>query len=160
KPDTAAVERPAPAGVNAPAYGSDVAAEALRDLNVPYIALNPGASFRGLHDSIVNYLGNSKPQMLLCLHEESAVGIAHGYAKVTDKAMAVAVHSNVGLMHASMAIFNAWCDRLPVVVLGATGPVDAAKRRPWIDWIHTSRDQGALVRHYTKWDDQPASPAA
>ena len=74
--------------------------------------------------------------------------------------MAAAVHSNVGLMHASMAMFNAWCDRLPVIVLGATGPVDAAKRRPWIDWIHTARDQGALVRNYTKWDDQPASPAA
>ena len=74
--------------------------------------------------------------------------------------MAAAVHSNVGLMHATMAIFNAWCDRMPVLVLGATGPVDAAKRRPWIDWIHTARDQGALVRDYTKWDDQPASPAA
>ena len=98
--------------------------------------------------------------MLLCLHEESAVAIAHGYAKVTGRAMAAVVHSNVGLMHATMAIFNAWCDRMPVLVLGATGPVDAAKRRPWIDWIHTARDQGALVRHYTKWDDQPASPAA
>ena len=98
--------------------------------------------------------------MLLCLHEEAAVAIAHGYAKVTGKAMAAAVHSNVGLFHATMAIFNAWCDRMPVLVLGATGPVDAAKRRPWIDWIHTARDQGAIVRDYTKWDDQPASPAA
>jgi thiamine pyrophosphate-dependent acetolactate synthase large subunit-like protein len=98
--------------------------------------------------------------MLLCLHEESAVAIAHGYAKVTGKAMAAAVHSNVGLMHATMAFFNAWCDRMPMVVLGATGPVDATKRRPWIDWIHTARDQGALVRGYTKWDDQPASPVA
>ena len=98
--------------------------------------------------------------MILCLHEEVAVSIAHGYAKVTGKAMAAAVHSNVGLFHATMAIFNAWCDRMPVVILGATGPVDAAKRRPWIDWIHTARDQGALVRDYTKWDDQPASPAA
>ena len=88
------------------------------------------------------------------------MAIAQGYAKVTGKAMAVAVHSNVGLMHATMAIFNAWCDRMPVVILGATGPVDAAKRRPWIDWIHTARDQGALIRGYSKWDDQPASPAA
>jgi thiamine pyrophosphate-dependent acetolactate synthase large subunit-like protein len=108
----------------------------------------------------VNYLGNETPQMILCLHEEVAVSIAHGYAKVTGKAMAAAVHSNVGLMHATMAIFNAWCDRMPMLVLGATGPVDAAKRRPWIDWIHTARDQGALIRTYTKWDDQPASPAA
>ncbi len=149
-----------PSGVNAPGFGSDVIADALRALDIPYVALNPGASYRGLHDSLVNYLGNAKPQMLLCLHEEAAVAIAHGYAKVTGKAMAAAVHSNVGLMHATMAIFNAWCDRMPMVILGATGPVDAAKRRPWIDWIHTSRDQGALVRGYTKWDDQPGSPVA
>lgn len=156
----AGVERPAAAGGNAPKFGSDVVAEVLRSLDIPWIALNPGASYRGLHDSLVNHLGNAAPQMLLCLHEESAVAIAHGYAKVTGRAMAVAVHSNVGLMHATMGLFNAWCDRMPMLVLGATGPVDAAKRRPWIDWIHTARDQGALVRHYTKWDDQPASPTA
>src|SRR5947209_10492781 len=98
--------------------------------------------------------------MLLCLHEEHAVAIAQGYAKVTGRPLAVVVHANVGLMHATMAIFNAWCDRMPVLVLGATGPVDATKRRPWIDWIHTARDQGALVRPYVKWDDQPASPGA
>jgi thiamine pyrophosphate-dependent acetolactate synthase large subunit-like protein len=154
------IERPLPSGANAPAFGSDVVADTLRALDIPYIALNPGASYRGLHDSLVNYLGNTAPQMLLCLHEESAVAIAHGYAKVTGRAMAVALHSNVGLMHATMAIFNAWCDRMPVLLLGATGPLDAAKRRPWIDWIHTARDQGALIRPYTKWDDQPASPAA
>ncbi len=159
-PTIAELDRPVPAGVNAAGFGSDVVADALRALDIPYIALNPGASYRGLHDSLVNYLGNERPQMLLCLHEESAVAIAHGYAKVTGKAMAAAVHSNVGLMHATMAFFNAWCDRMPMVVLGATGPVDATKRRPWIDWIHTARDQGALVRGYTKWDDQPASPVA
>jgi len=146
--------------VNAAGFGSDVVADALRATEIPYIALNPGASYRGFHDSLVNYLGNERPQMLLCLHEESAIAIAHGYAKVTGKAMAAAVHSNVGLMHGTMAIFNAWCDRMPMVILGATGPVDAVKRRPWIDWIHTARDQGALVRGYTKWDDQPASPTA
>jgi thiamine pyrophosphate-dependent acetolactate synthase large subunit-like protein len=159
-PEIAAIERPNQAGSNAPGFGSDVVAETLRDLDIPYIALNPGASYRGLHDSLVNYLGNAAPQMLLCLHEEAAIAIAHGYAKVTGRAMAAAVHSNVGLMHGTMAIFNAWCDRMPIIILGATGPVDAVKRRPWIDWIHTARDQGALVRHYTKWDDQPASPGA
>ena len=160
-PSLRVLERPANlTGTNAPGFGSDVVADTLRALEIPYIALNPGASYRGLHDFIVNFLGNETPQMLLCLHEESAVAIAHGYAKVTGKAMAAAVHSNVGLFHATMAIFNAWCDRTPVIVLGATGPVDAAKRRPWIDWIHTARDQGAIVRNYTKWDDQPASPAA
>jgi thiamine pyrophosphate-dependent acetolactate synthase large subunit-like protein len=156
----ATIERPVPAGTNAAGFGSDVAAETLRALDIPYIALNPGASYRGLHDSLVNHLGNARPQMLLCLHEEHAVAIAQGYAKVTGRAMAAAVHSNVGLFHATMAIFNAWCDRVPVIVIGATGPVDAAKRRPWIDWIHTARDQGAIVRGYVKWDDQPASPAA
>jgi thiamine pyrophosphate-dependent acetolactate synthase large subunit-like protein len=160
KASTAALERPTSAGVNAPGFGSDVVAETLRALDIPYIALTPGASYRGLHDSIVNYLGNTTPQMLLCVHEEAAVAIAHGYAKVTRRAIAAAVHSNVGLQHASMAMFNAWCDRVPMLVLGATGPVDAMKRRPWIDWIHTARDQGALVRGYTKWDDQPASPGA
>jgi len=142
-------------------WGSDAIAAMLRALEIPYLALNPGASYRGLHDSIVNYLGNTRPQMLLCLHEESAVAIAQGYAKASDRMMGAVVHSNVGLMHASMAIFNAWCDRIPMLILGATGPWDASKRRPWIDWIHTASDQGALVRDYTKWDNQPASvPAA
>jgi thiamine pyrophosphate-dependent acetolactate synthase large subunit-like protein len=142
-------------------YGSDAIAAMLRALDIPYLALNPGASYRGLHDSIVNYLGNDKPQMLLCLHEESAVAIAHGYARAAERMMGVVLHSNVGLMHGTMAIFNAWCDRVPMLILGATGPWDAAKRRPWIDWLHTASDQGALVRDYTKWDNQPASvPAA
>ncbi len=158
KPD--AIEQPVGTPAGAPQFGSDVVAETLRALSLPYIALVPGASFRGLHDSLVNFLGNHNPQLLLCLHEEHAVAIAQGYAKVTGRAMAVALHSNVGLFHATMAIFNAWCDRMPVVILGATGPVDAVKRRPWIDWIHTARDQGAIVRSYVKWDDQPASPEA
>jgi len=160
-PDISKVERlSVPYSTNAPAFGSDVVAETLSALDIPYISLNPGASYRGLHDSLVNFLGNEQPQMLLCLHEEAAVAIAHGYAKVTGKAMAAAVHSNVGLFHATMAIFNAWCDRMPILILGATGPVDAMKRRPWIDWIHTAADQGAIIRNYTKWDDQPASAGA
>ena len=152
---------PVPSPSQQDIWGSDAIAAMLRALDIPYLALNPGASYRGLHDSIVNYLGNTQPQMLLCLHEESAVAIAHGYAKASGRMMGVVLHSNVGLMHGSMAIFNAWCDRVPMLILGATGPWDAAKRRPWIDWIHTSSDQGALVRDYTKWDNQPASvPAA
>ena len=155
-----AIERPALGNEPGDYWGSDAAALMLREIGLPYVALNPGASYRGLHDSLVNLLGNRDPQMLLCLHEEHAVAIAHGYAKVAGRPMGAIVHSNVGLMHATMAIFNAWCDRVPVVVLGATGPVDAAKRRPWIDWIHTAQDQGALVRSYTKWDDQPSSVPA
>ncbi|MCC6467174.1 MAG: thiamine pyrophosphate-binding protein [Alphaproteobacteria bacterium] len=151
----------APAQSNARLFGSDPMAAMLRALGMEYIALTPGASFRGLHDSLVNYLGNTKPELLLCIHEEHAVSLAHGWTRVTGKSMAVALHSNVGLMHATMAIFNAWCDRVPILMLGAVGPMDAVHRRPWVDWIHTASDLGALVRGYTKWDNQPASvPAA
>ena len=155
-------ETPVPSDATATSvYGSDSIAACLRALNVPYLALNPGASYRGLHDSLVNHLGNAAPQILLCLHEENAIAIAHGYAKAGGRMMGAVLHSNVGLMHATMAVFNAWCDRVPVLMLGATGPWDAARRRPWIDWIHTAADQGALVRDYTKWDNQPGSiPAA
>lgn len=151
------IERPLGALAADRQWGSDYLADLIRQLDLKYLAINPGASLRGLHDSLVNYLGNDDPQLLLCLHEEHAIAIAHGYAKVTGTPMAVAVHSNVGLMHASMAIYNAWCDRVPMVIVGATGPVDAAQRRPWIDWLHTARDQGKLVRDFIKWDDQPAS---
>ncbi len=148
-----------PAG-GAAEWGSDVIAAMLRQLGVEYVALNPGASFRGLHDSLVNHLGNERPEIVLCNHEEVAVAIAHGYAKLRGHAMAVALHSNVGLMHASMGIFCAWADRQPVLALGGTGPMDASKRRPWIDWVHTSNAQGELVRDYVKWDHQPGGVTA
>ncbi len=152
---------PVPGEPGSEFWGSDAIAQCLRDMQIPYLALNPGASYRGLHDSLVNHLGNHAPQMLLCLHEEVAIAVAHGYAKTSGRMMGAVVHSNVGLMHAAMAVFNAWCDRAPVLMIGATGPWDAARRRPWIDWIHTAADQGALVRDYTKWDNQPGSiPAA
>ncbi len=141
-------------------WGSDVVAEVTRQLDLKYIALVPGASYRGFHDSLVNYLGNNNPQMVICLHEEHAVSIADGYGKVTETPMAVALHANVGLMHATMPIFNAWCDRTPMIIFGANGPVDAHRRRPWIDWIHSAKDQASMIRNYTKWDDQPASPQA
>jgi thiamine pyrophosphate-dependent acetolactate synthase large subunit-like protein len=149
----------APAPV--PAFGSDSIALLLRRLGIVWLAINPGASFRGLHDSVVNLLGNRDPRLLLTLHEAQAVAMAHGYAKVTGQPMGVVLHANVGLMNAVMAIYDAWADRVPMLILGATGAVDAARRRPWIEWIHTSRDQAALVRPFVKWDDQPASvPAA
>lgn len=142
------------------AWGSDVAAQMLRRFGFKYVSLNPGASYRGLHDSIVNHLGNRDPGMLLCLHEDHAVGIAHGYAKAADEPMAAIVHSNVGLMHGHMAIFNAFCDRKPLFLVGATGPMDSHQRRPWIDWIHTSSDQAGIVRDIIKFDVQPSSPEA
>jgi thiamine pyrophosphate-dependent acetolactate synthase large subunit-like protein len=147
-------DSPVPAQPSDVVFGSDAIAAVLRALDLPYIALNPGASYRGLHDSLVNYLGNRNPQMILCLHDENAVSIAQGYYKASDRMMAAALHSNVGLMHATMPIFDAWCDRVPIMVIGATGEWDAAKRRPWIEWIHTCSDQGQLVRNFTKWDNQ------
>lgn len=152
------IDRPTvPIRPNEPAWKSDVAAQLLRQSGIPFITLNPGASYRGLHDSLVNFLGNAAPQMLLCLNEDHVVSIAHGYAKATDRPLACVLHSNVGLMHGLMAIFNAWADRVPMLILGATGPVQSEKRRPWIDWIHTAKDQGALLRNYVKWDDEPRS---
>ena len=155
------IEKPIPSSPSDARWGSDFIADMMRALGMEYIALTPGASYRGLHDSLVNHLGNARPQMLLTLHEESAVAIAHGYAKVTGKPLGVLLHSNVGLMHASMAIFNAWCDRVPMLLYGGNGPMDAHARRPFVDWQHTTTDQAALVRPYLKWDNQPASlPAA
>jgi acetolactate synthase-1/2/3 large subunit len=140
-------------------YGSDYAVEVLRQLGIPYLACNPGASFRGLHDSAVNFGtgGGGNPEMIFCTHEEISVAIAHGYAKASGRLMAAAVHDVVGLQHSAMAIFNAWCDRAPVMVLGGTGPMAVETRRPWIDWIHTALVQGNQVRDYVKWDDQPAT---
>ncbi|OAP62034.1 hypothetical protein AYL99_04237 [Fonsecaea erecta] len=138
-------------------WGSDYIARQLAKLHIPYFVIVPGSSYRGLHDSLVNLNGNASPEMVVCLHEEHAIAIAHGYAKVTEKPLACGLHANVGLMHASMAIFNAFIDRVPMVILGAGGPFDTTKRRPWIDSTHTAVDQAALVRNYTKWDDQPAS---
>jgi thiamine pyrophosphate-dependent acetolactate synthase large subunit-like protein len=141
-------------------WGSDVIVDMLKAFGIEYIAINPGATFRGLHDSLVNYGGNHAPEIILCPHEEIAVALAHGYARAAGKPMAAAVHNVVGLQHASMAIYNAWADRLPVIVLGGTGPMDSANRRPWIDWVHTANVQGNLVRDFCKWDDQPGSVEA
>ncbi len=141
-------------------YGSDLIVDLLRALDVEYAAFNPGASFRGLHDSLINYGGDRAPRTILCTHEEISVALAHGYAKSTGRPMVAILHDVVGLQHACMAIFNAWVDRVPILLLGGTGAVDAARRRPWIEWIHTALVQGDHVRDFVKWDDQPASVAA
>ena len=137
-------------------WQSDVIVDLIKRYDFPYITLNPGASFRGLHDSLVNY-GDNQPPMMLCNHEEIAVQIAHGYAKATGKPMAVILHNLVGLLHACMAIYYAYLDRVPIFIMGATGPMDEGKRRPHIDWTHTALVQGNAVRDYVKWDYQPTS---
>lgn len=139
-----------------PGYGSDVMADAVNAMGYRYVALNPGASFRGLHDSLVNYAGN-RPELIQCLHENVAVGIAHGYAKACGEPMAVVLHNVVGLLHATMSIYYAYIDRTPMMILGGAGPMALDKRRANIDWIHSANVQGNAVRDYTKWDDQPAS---
>jgi acetolactate synthase-1/2/3 large subunit len=137
-------------------WQSDVIVDLIHRYDFPYITLNPGASFRGLHDSLVNY-GSNRPPMLLCQHEETAVQIAHGYAKASGRPMIAILHNLVGLLHANLAIYYAYVDRAPVFIIGATGPMDEARRRPHIDWTHTANVQGEAVRHYTKWDYQPAA---
>ena len=137
-------------------WGGDVIVDLLHHYKLPYAALNPGASYRGLHDSIVNYGGNV-PVMMLCQHEETAVQIAHGYAKASGMPMVAILHNLVGLLHANMAVYYAYIDRVPVFIVGATGPMDETKRRPRIDWIHSAQSQGQAVRDYTKWDYQPTT---
>ena len=137
-------------------WQSDVIVDLIKRYGFPFITLNPGASFRGLHDSLVNYGGN-EPPMMLCNHEEIAVQIAHGYAKATGKPTAVILHNLVGLLHACMAIYYAYIDRVPIFIMGATGPMDEGKRRPRIDWTHTALVQGNAIRDYVKWDYQPTS---
>jgi thiamine pyrophosphate-dependent acetolactate synthase large subunit-like protein len=151
------IDRPANLGNRRAGWVSDAMADVVRELGIKYIVLVPGASYRGFHDSIVNYLGNEAPQMVMCVHEEHAIAVAEGYTKVTGEIVASAVHANVGLMHAIMAIFNTWEDRTPMLIFGANGPIDAHLRRPWIDWIHSTKDQAALLRNYLKWDDEPQS---
>ncbi len=141
-------------------FGSDYIVELLRALGIEYAAFNPGASFRGLHDSLVNFGDTASPSVIQVCHEEISVAIAHGYAKATGRPMAAVLHNMVGLQHASMAIYNAWVDRVPILLLGGTGPVDSTLRRPWIEWIHTALVQGNLIRDFVKFDDQPASLAA
>ena len=136
--------------------GSDFMVDVIKSLGFEYVAANPGSSFRALHESLVNYGGNKNPEFITCCHEESSVALAQGYSAVEGKPMMVMAHSTVGLQHASMGIYNAWAGRAPVfIVLGNT--VDAAERRPGVEWDHSAQDAAAMVRDYTKWDDVPAS---
>lgn len=139
-------------------WGSDLMAQALRDRGVEWVFINPGSSFRGLHDSLVNYLGDENPKMALSTHEASAVAMAHGYAKASGKPGYAILHNLVGLMNGSMSVFNAFCDQTPLVILGGSGPADPDKRR-FIDWAHSANTQGDLVRSYVKWTDEPATLA-
>src|SRR5262245_3311441 len=136
--------------------GADFMADVLKSLDFEYGAANPGTSFRGLHESFINYGNNKNPELLTCCHEESSVAMAHGYAKIEGRPMLVMAHGTVGLQHASMAIYNAYADRVPVYIL-LGNIVDVAWRRSDVEWTHAVQDAAAMVRDYTKWDDMPAS---
>src|SRR5499426_2773716 len=156
KPETEseAAESPSEKIISRP--GSDFMVDVIKATGIEYIASNPGSSFRSLQESIVNYGENKKPEFLTCMHEESSVAMAHGYAKAAGKPMGMMAHGTVGLQHAAMAVYNAWCDRVPIMMF-AGNFMDADKRRPGVEWYHCVQDPAALLRDFTKWDDQPMS---
>jgi benzoylformate decarboxylase/acetolactate synthase-1/2/3 large subunit len=136
--------------------GSDFMVDVIKSLGIKYVASCPASSFRSLHESFVNYGGNKDPEFISCLHEESSAAIAHGYFKAAGKPLAICAHGTVGLQHAAMGVYNAWCDRVPMLVIGGN-VLDAAKRRPGVEWYHCAQDPAALMRDFMKWDDQPVS---
>ena len=136
--------------------GSDFMVDVIKTLDIKYCPSNCASSYRALHESLINYGGNKSPEFLTCMHEESAVGMAHGYFKVAGKPLMTLCHGTVGLQHAAMAVYNAWCDRVPVIVVGGN-ELDAAHRPPGVPTIHSAQDINALVRDFTKWDDTPVS---
>jgi thiamine pyrophosphate-dependent acetolactate synthase large subunit-like protein len=149
-------ERPHPGDIVIERPGSDFMIDVIKTLDLEYMATNPGSSFRSLHESLVNYGGNKKPELLTCMHEEAAVAMAHGYAKAAGKPMGALIHGSVGVQHAAMAIYNAWVDRAPVMIFTGNG-LDASKRRPGTEWNHSVQDPALMVRDFVKWDDYPMS---
>ncbi|MGA8626849.1 MAG: thiamine pyrophosphate-binding protein, partial [Pseudolabrys sp.] len=136
--------------------GGDFMVDVFKTLDIDYLAMNCASSFRGLHEAVLNHGGNTKPEILTCPHEEIAVHMAQGYAKIEGKPMAMICHGVVGLQHATMAMYNAWCDRVPVIVMGGN-IIEANKRGPGAEWVHSAIDPGAIARDFVKWDDQPTS---
>jgi acetolactate synthase I/II/III large subunit len=136
--------------------GSDFMVDVIKSLGIEYVFAMPGSSFAGFHESILNYAGNKNPEFITCMHEESSVAMANGYAKVEGKPVAIAVHGTVGLQHAAMAVYDAFSDHSPVyMILGNTQ--DATRRGGEVGWVHSAQDPASMVRDYTKWDDQPVS---
>jgi acetolactate synthase I/II/III large subunit len=134
--------------------GSDFMIDVIKSLGFEYMCSNPGDSFRSFHESLVNYGNNRNPEFITCCHEELAVGMAHGYAKIEGKPLLVCVHGTVGAQHAAMAVYDAYCDRVPMLVLLGNF-ADAEIRRNWVIWTHSAQDPAQLIREFIKWDDQP-----
>ena len=155
---TSIKESRAAAGTGRAEWGSDVVVEMMQQYGIEYAPTNLGATFRGLLDSIINFGDNKMPEVIECLHEEIAVSVAQGYSAVTGRPLVALVHNVVGTLHATMAIYNAYVEHIPMIIMSGTGPMSLKGRRPWIDWVHTALVQGNLVRDFVKWDDQPHDP--
>lgn len=136
-------------------WGSDFVVDLLEAYGFDYVSFNPGASFRGIEESLVNYHDNESPTVVETPHEGLSVSIAHGHAKATGEPALCILHNVVGTLHGAMGLYNAYIDRVPILALSGTGPMRKSERRPWIDWIHSALVQGNIVREYVKWDDQP-----
>ncbi len=136
--------------------GSDFMVDVIKSLNIEYLAANPGSTYESLHESLINYGDNKMPEFLTVCHEESAVAMAHGYAKIEGTPMMALIHGDIGLQHASMAIYNAYVDRVPIYMVVGNHS-DGARRAPGVQSLHSAQDLGALVRDFTKWDDEPLS---
>jgi len=129
--------------------GSDLMVQTIRELGIEYVAANPGSSFEGLQESFINYGNppNRMPEFITALHEESAVTMAHGYAKAEGKPMLALLHGTIGIQHGAMSVYQAYYDRVPVLMIAGNDP----------DFIaaHTAHDMAGMVRSYTKWDAEP-----
>jgi acetolactate synthase I/II/III large subunit len=136
--------------------GSDYMLDCIRALDIDYAITNPASSCRGLHDSMITYGNNTKPELLTVMHEETGTAMAHGYFKVAGKPLISLCHGTVGLQHAAMALYNAWCDRVPVIMMIGNS-LDANQRRPGVPTTHSVQDPASMVRDFIKWDDQPTS---
>src|SRR5579872_7243813 len=168
-PSEAALKREAPpdseggrgfdAGTIIEHPGSDFMVDVLKSLKIDYLGSNPGSTFESLHESLINYGNNQMPEFLTCCHEESAVAMAHGYAKIEGKPMMALIHGTVGLQHAAMAIYNAYADRVPIYMI-VGNHADAAERGSGVQSYHSANDMPLMVRDFVKWDDQPISLGA
>jgi thiamine pyrophosphate-dependent acetolactate synthase large subunit-like protein len=159
-PRTVAFETQVPAPLAASRVGgkpgSDFMIDVMKTLDIKYAPSNCASSFRALHESMINYGNNKMPEYISCMHEESGVAMGQGYFKIAGKPLITMCHGTVGLQHAAMAVYNAWCDRTPVIIIGGND-LDAASRPPGVPTYHSAQDINALVRDFTKWDDTPTT---
>src|SRR5438105_142240 len=153
-PPTPSAATAPPADAGQKKYASDFMVDLFRSMHMEYMFAMCASSFIGIHESVVNYAGNRNPESITCTHEEISVAMANGYAKIEGKPVLVCCHGTVGTQHAAMAVYDAWCDRVPIyMVLGNTQ--DATERGGEVAWVHSAQDPAGIIRDMTKWDDNP-----